>query len=220
MMKNRKLFYVILGVSILAIIGVGLLIYMGRPNIEDVKARYESPLMSIPGVIGVGVGECDKIPCIKVYLEEETLESKSIPKQLEGFKVDVEVTGPIETLGQVKIQTDIDTYSPFMSSTVGIGLTPIYTLGRPLETVKFHWHTNYGHFISWGSSDFKVYELEPNIINSGEKIYWSYDANEMGVEKPPIQISLGIEDAQSGQLLAESILEIDWEDKYIAKVKK
>jgi hypothetical protein len=220
MMKNRKLFYVILGVSILAIIGVGLLMYMGRASIEDVKARYESSLMNIPGVVGVGIGECDKVPCIKVYLEKETLESKSIPKQLEGFKVDVEVAGPIEALGQVKIQADMDTYTPLTSSTVGIGLTPIYTLGRSPETVKFHWHTNYGHFVSWGSPDFKVNELESEVINSGEEIYWSYGANEMDVEKPPVQISLRIEDAQSGQLLAESILEIDWEDRYIAKVKK
>jgi hypothetical protein len=55
--------------------------------------------MNIPGVVGVGIGKCNKIPCIKVYLEKETPESKNIPKQLEGFKVDVEITGPIEALG-------------------------------------------------------------------------------------------------------------------------
>jgi hypothetical protein len=54
--------------------------------------------MNIPGVVGVDIGECDKIPCIKVYLEKETPESKNIPKQLEVFKVDVEITGPIGTL--------------------------------------------------------------------------------------------------------------------------
>ncbi len=67
-----------------------------KTDIEDVKARHESWLMDIPSVVGVGIGECDKIPCIQVYLEKETPESKSIPKQLEGFKVDIEITGPIE----------------------------------------------------------------------------------------------------------------------------
>lgn len=99
-------------------------------------------------------------------------------------------------------------------------LTPIYTLGRHPETVKYRWHTNYGHFVSWGYPDFKVNKLGPEVINNGEKIYWSYDANEMGIEKPSVQISLRVEDVQSGKLLAESSIEIGWEDKDIAKVKK
>lgn len=56
-----------------------------------------------------------------------------------------------------------------MSSTVGIGLTPIYILGRSPETVKFHWRTNYGHFISWEPPDYKVYLLGVEVINNGKK---------------------------------------------------
>ncbi|TSC95761.1 MAG: hypothetical protein Athens101410_348 [Parcubacteria group bacterium Athens1014_10] len=149
-------------------------------------------------------------------------DSKNINSRIEAITVDWfrEVTGPIEALGQVKIKADRDTYTTLMSSTVGIGLTPIYTLGRHPETIRFRWHTNYGHFVSWGSPDLKVNELGSEVINSGEKIYWSYDANEWDVEKPSVQIFLRIEDAQSGQILAESILEINWEDRNIAKVKK
>lgn len=69
-----------------------------RLSIEDVKVRYESSLMNTPGVVGVGIGECGSKPCIKVFLEKETPESKNIPKQLEGFKVDAEVTGPFRAL--------------------------------------------------------------------------------------------------------------------------
>ena len=36
------------------------------------------------------------------------------------------------------IQTDRDIYTPIMSSTIGIGLTPVYTLERPAEIVQFH----------------------------------------------------------------------------------
>jgi hypothetical protein len=59
-MKNRRLFYIILVISILAITGLCLLVYMSRIS-------------------------------------------------------------PIETLGQTKIQSDRNTYAPFMSTTVGIG---------------------------------------------------------------------------------------------------
>ena len=121
---------------------------------------------------------------------------------------------------EVKIQADRDTYTPELSSTVGIGLTPIHTLDRHLETVKFHWHTNYGHFVSWEPPDYKINLLGTEVINNGEKIYWLYPSTEMDIKKPSVQISLSIEDAQSGQLLTMSSLKIDWEDEDIAKVKK
>lgn len=103
MMKNKKLLYGILVIAVVAIVGIGLL-DKSKPSIEDVKARHESSLMSIPGVVGVGISECDNsnIPFIMVYLEKETPESKSIPKQLEGFKIDVAIAGPIETIGPLE----------------------------------------------------------------------------------------------------------------------
>jgi len=119
---------------------------------------------------------------------------------------------------KVKIQTDRDSYTPIMSSTVGIGLVPIYTSERDPESVKFHWRTNYGHFVSWKSPEYKVIPLGTEVINNGEKIYWSY--NEMSEKKPSVHISLTVEDALSGEPLIETCLGIEWEDQHIAKVKK
>jgi len=122
--------------------------------------------------------------------------------------------------GEVKIQVDRDNYTPLLSSTVGIGLTPIYTSGRQPETVKFHWHTSYGHFVSWGPPDFRVDLLGAEVINNGEKIFWSYGPDKMQITKPTVKVSLKIEDAVSSRFLAESFLEIDWVDRDIAIVKK
>jgi hypothetical protein len=119
---------------------------------------------------------------------------------------------------EVTIQTDRDVYIPIMSSTVGIGLIPVYTLKRPPETVQIHWHTDYGYFVALDSPDFKVNLLGTEVINNGEKIYWSYDPGEMGAKKPSVEISLQIEDAQSRQVLAEASLKIGWEDQDTAKV--
>ncbi len=59
--------------------------------------RHETQIMSIPGVAGMGIGECDEHPCIKVFVEVLTPELKDqIPKDLEGVKVDIEETGPFE----------------------------------------------------------------------------------------------------------------------------
>ena len=120
--------------------------------------------------------------------------------------------------GEATIQTDIDAYIPLMSSTVGIGIIPVYTLDRPPETVQLHWRTDYGHFVAWDAPDFKVNLLGTEVINDGQKIYWSYDPGEMGIKKPMVEVSLQIEDARSGQVLAEARLKIGWEGKDTARV--
>lgn len=81
----------------------------GKTKIEQVKEKLLEKLMTIEGVVGGGIGICkvewEKVPqtidhlCIKVYLEKDSPElRKKIPSQFEGFKVDIEVTGPIEAL--------------------------------------------------------------------------------------------------------------------------
>lgn len=66
-------------------------------SIMAVKERHEAWLLSLPGVVGVGVGDCDGQPCVKVYSDERTPElERRIPKQLDGFKTDVQMSGPIE----------------------------------------------------------------------------------------------------------------------------
>ena len=119
---------------------------------------------------------------------------------------------------EATIQTDIDAYIPLMSSTVGIGLIPVYESRRPPEALQLHWRTDYGHFVAWDAPDFKVNLLGSGVINDGQKIYWSYDPGEMGVEKPTVEISLQVEDARSGQVLAEARLSIGWEGKDTARV--
>ena len=123
-------------------------------------------------------------------------------------------------LGKVKIQAEPIAYSPIIASTPGIGLTPLWTLGRPMKDFDFHWNANYGFFLSWGPPNYEVEELGDSVINKGEKIYWSYDSNDMNKEKPSIKISLTIEDAQSGEIMTVSYLEIEWIDHDMVKVKE
>jgi hypothetical protein len=55
--------------------------------------------MSIPGVVGTGIGQCDGEPCIKVFVVQRTTEvDRQIPDQIEGYPVSVEVTGPFRAL--------------------------------------------------------------------------------------------------------------------------
>jgi hypothetical protein len=87
-------------------LGIGILLTscsnpMPSKDINKVKEQYEAQLMSVPGVVGVGIGECDGQPCLKVLVKQRTSDlEKQLPKQLEGFKVDIEETGAIDVLPQ------------------------------------------------------------------------------------------------------------------------
>lgn len=74
---------------------------VSKPAIELVRQQYESELMAVEGVVGVGISECQKEPCIEVYLAEESSNARQqIPTQLNGFKVKTKVIGKIEALPQ------------------------------------------------------------------------------------------------------------------------
>ena len=69
-------------------------------DIEAVLRRYEDELMAYANVNAVGVGEKSGRPVIKVMVvrkvPEDSLEPGQIlPKELEGFALDVEEIGEI-----------------------------------------------------------------------------------------------------------------------------
>lgn len=69
---------------------------MPELSIEEVLDAYTDSLMAIPGVVGVGQGQCDGAPCIRVLAAEMTSEiEENVPDTLKGYPVDIEVTGPV-----------------------------------------------------------------------------------------------------------------------------
>ena len=70
-----------------------------RAIIEVMNSHVDS-LMAIPGVTGVAIGELkDGTPCIKALVLNESEEIiRKIPKTLEGYPVDIMVTGVIRPM--------------------------------------------------------------------------------------------------------------------------
>ena len=65
-------------------------------NAEEVMARNESRLMSIPGVTGLGISESAGQPVISIMVNELTAELKEkLPEQLEGVPVKIDVVGEV-----------------------------------------------------------------------------------------------------------------------------
>ncbi len=73
---------------------------MAKLAIEDVKNRYEDQLLGQEGVVGIGTGKTSTGEmCIKVYIIEKTQKVEVvIPKELEGYKVEIEEVGEIKAL--------------------------------------------------------------------------------------------------------------------------
>ena len=66
------------------------------PNIEAAQAKLTDRVMALSGVVGIGIGECEGAPCIKVFVVRETEElGRQIPSTFEGFPVVTQVTGEI-----------------------------------------------------------------------------------------------------------------------------
>ena len=68
------------------------------PTIHEVKARHVSRLLSLPGVVAVGIGrgtEGDEV--IVINLDRARAETEAqLPTQLDGYAVRVEITGTIK----------------------------------------------------------------------------------------------------------------------------
>jgi hypothetical protein len=66
-------------------------------TIEDAQKALSDSLMSRPGVAGIGIGECDGEPCIRVFVVAKTEDlMRQIPETFEGFRVKVDETGEFQ----------------------------------------------------------------------------------------------------------------------------
>ena len=72
---------------------------MRRDTLDTARQALTDSVIDMPGVTGVGIGECDGRPCLKVFIERRSDELEaSIPRSMEGIPVEIEVTGEIRPL--------------------------------------------------------------------------------------------------------------------------
>ena len=70
-----------------------------RRPIEAVLAEHTDDLMALPGVVGTGQGECEGVPCIRVFVAQSTdTLLQQVPSMLEGYTVEVQETGEFRAL--------------------------------------------------------------------------------------------------------------------------
>lgn len=123
-------------------------------------------------------------------------------------------------LVDISIQASPEKYNPLMSSTVGIGLTPLYAGSA---AVVYNWTASYGHFISWNAQDWKVIQHGDSVETINQTIYWSYSPDDMGKEKPPVTIRVIIKRPPrvhgGGGTIAWKDIHIHWENTDTAVIE-
>ncbi len=73
---------------------------MEREPVKSVLEENTPFLMAIPGVAGIGQGEHNGKPCVKVFVTEKNQELlRQIPEDLGGYPVIIEETGEFHALG-------------------------------------------------------------------------------------------------------------------------
>lgn len=138
-------------------------------------------------------------------------------RQKTAAKQSASALPPDGTAEALAIATDIQKYSPLMSSTVGIGLTPAghqQIAGKPQ---KFRWQTDHGCFLHWSPPDYTVKNLGRETTNTGGKIYWSYDPEEKPV---PTQATVSLTVSGDNGKEAKASLKISTDKNGFAVPKK
>ncbi|MFI5361274.1 MAG: hypothetical protein ACHQ49_04835 [Elusimicrobiota bacterium] len=118
---------------------------------------------------------------------------------------------------ELAVRASPQQYSPAMSSSPGIGLTPVFTPPAG-TTARYRWTTNFGGFVSWNPPDYKVVPRGSDPTGSEGTLYWTYDPRLALLGKPVVSIVVEAIDPESGRVLARSKIKLDW-DSDVARVR-
>jgi hypothetical protein len=124
----------------------------------------------------------------------------------------------VELPASLTIDASPQVYSPIMSSTVGIGLTPNVS-GINTSGVEYEWTATYGHFLDWSAPNYTVNTLSEPVVNRGEKIYWSFIE---APESPLAQVVISVTEREitSKKPISSSRMTLGWKNNMTVVVEK
>ena len=105
-------------------------------------------------------------------------------------------------------------YSVTMSSTLGVGLTPV-SEQPPGMKVRYRWTADAGYFLAQKESTAEILDFGRETVTQGGKLFWSYDSNEKAaIERAPVAISV-VTESLKGKTLARTDLRLEWDGPMI-----
>ena len=119
--------------------------------------------------------------------------------------------------GIVEIIHNNLTYSIENSSTIGLP----FSVGGSYQNlsfddiayyIKFHWTTNYGYFITNDPGDNIKIQGADCFLNGSSTVYWTYDVKDEPFKKPPVIISLRVENKRTNSVLNSTQIKMNWSE--------
>jgi hypothetical protein len=132
----------------------------------------------------------------------------------------------------VRLEVTPQRYSPMMSSTPGIGLTPNVTGFRAADAsfegnatdftwnaINFEWNATSGTFLTWDAPDYKVHEIGNPVANNGGKVYWTFTEKPASTKDPVIITVTARDMTRRGAVLGISTVTLSWDGDYAVMVR-
>ncbi|UPT72524.1 MAG: hypothetical protein M0D55_11140 [Elusimicrobiota bacterium] len=122
--------------------------------------------------------------------------------------------------GPTKMRVDLfpAAYSAAMSSTPGLGLTPVSEPPSGV-TPRYRYTATEGYFVTWDESTHEVLIHGPEFVTLTGKVYWSYDAAIPTGRAGPVRLAVITENAKSGKPLARADINLAF-DGELFRVQK
>jgi hypothetical protein len=118
----------------------------------------------------------------------------------------------------VKLEASPQRYSPIMSSTPGIGLTPNVT-GFKAADATFEWNATFGRFLMWDAPDYKVHEIGNPVATDDRTIYWMFTEKPASTREPVTITVTARDTTRRGAVLASSTVTLRWDGDYTVYVQ-
>jgi hypothetical protein len=187
---------------------------------EDEKMRDKIMKPSLPNVVYSGILITLSLLVITAgCVDSARVTTTEVPAEVPASTCSVDTSVcTVDLFGSVRINASPQMYSPVMSSTVGIGLTPDVSGFKTADTL-FEWNATYGQFLDWSAPNYTVSRLSQPVVNHGEKIFWSFTEAPASPQIPVI-ITVTVRDIQSQKVLAGSLLTLGWKNNLTVFVEK
>lgn len=102
-------------------------------------------------------------------------------------------------------------YAVTMSSTRGLGLTPVAEAPPGLK-VRYRWTADGGYFLTEDEHSAEVVSLGRETVTAGGKLFWSYEPGEEGaLADRGVLIKVVTESVKNGKVLAATDFTLIWD---------
>jgi hypothetical protein len=188
----------------------------GRDIISYGNKLYESEPGGAPLDLKLGkqIGKIEGEPSFRIWsIKSENIEDRIA---LTGFMFPTIIYQKATNKKiEVAINSEINKYSPLMSSTPGMPLVA----ETKEEDIKYHWITEQGTFLNWERDSGKINILGKDIKSNEQRIYWSVDPNEE-IKISAFRIYLKIESNNTSKIIYETSIEIEQSKDGFFSIKK